>query len=129
MSLKPLFLCMLTAVSLSLTACGGGTSASQNISYKTEDIQALAKTVNAEDITMYSTPDCMYCNQAKGWLNQNNIKFTDCDMTTSQQCEQEFHQYQGDGTPLIVVRKNGKEHLMKDGFDSDELLMALKSQS
>ena len=48
---------------LLLTAC------TPTASYKTADIQALAQTVKPDDIIMYSTPDCMYCNQAKGWLN------------------------------------------------------------
>lgn len=112
------------AVSTVLSACGS-TSTSNNISYKTEDIQALAQTVKADEITMYSTPDCMYCNQAKDWLKENNFAFTDCDMTTSQQCEQQFHDFNGNGTPLIVINRHGKQHLMTEGFDSDELLTVL----
>lgn len=107
-------------------------SASQStaaVSYKTEDLKALASRTKAEDIIMYSTPDCTYCNQAKGWLNQTGFKFTDCDMTVSKQCEQQFHDYKGDGTPLLVVKVNGKEHLMKDGFDSDELIQILSGKS
>ena len=111
--------------SLALPACSDNAK-SAKVSYKTEDIQALASKVKAEDITMYSTPDCTYCNQAKGWLKQNNFAFTDCDMTTSQSCEQQFHDYHGDGTPLIVVRNHGDEHVMRDGFDSDELLSVLQ---
>lgn len=75
---------------------------------------------------MYSTLDCMYCNQAKGWLNQNHFPFTDCDMTASQQCQQQYNDYGGNGTPLIVINHHGKQHIMKDGFDSDELLITLQ---
>jgi glutaredoxin len=96
------------------------------LSYKTADIQALAQTVKANDIIMYSTPDCMYCNQAKGWLNQNHFAFTDCDMTASKQCQQQYNDYGGNGTPLIVINNHGKQHIMKDGFDSDELLITLQ---
>ena len=111
---------LLTLLSLTLVAC------TPTASYKTADIQALAQTVKAEDIIMYSTLDCMYCNQAKGWLNQNHFPFTDCDMTASQQCQQQYNDYGGNGTPLIVINHHGKQHIMKDGFDSDELLITLQ---
>lgn len=120
------FMAGLLGFSILIVACSSEKTGS--VSYKTEDIQSLAQTVKAEDITMYSTPDCMYCNEAKGWLKQNNFAFTDCDMTTSQSCEQQFHDYHGDGTPLIVVRNHGEEHVMREGFDTDELLLALNTE-
>jgi glutaredoxin len=54
---------------------------------------------------MYSTPDCMYCNQAKGWLNQNHFAFTDCDMTANQQCQQQYDDYGGNGTLRLFIEK------------------------
>lgn len=117
--MKSLFLCI---VALILCAC------SPTVSYKTEDIQALAQTVKEGDIIMYTTPDCTYCNQAKKWLSQNNFAFTNCDITTSKQCRQQYDNYGGNGVPLVAIQKHGKQHLMKDGFDSDELLIALQGK-
>lgn len=65
--IKYLFFILLTNFLLSCTP-------SPTVSYKTSDIQALAQTVKADDIIMYSTPDCIYCNQVKGWLNQSHLE-------------------------------------------------------
>ncbi len=118
---------LLLAMFLAVTACSDSTSTNK-VSYKTEDVQALAQTVKAKEIIMYGTPDCMYCNQAKGWLNQNNFPFTDCDMYASKRCEQAYYDYNGNGTPLIVIKRHGTEHVMRDGFDTDELLLALQAK-
>ena len=71
---------------------------------------------------MYSTTECVYCTHAKSWLQQNSFTFTECNMSTSRECEREFLSYGGDGTPYLVVR--GKH--MKNGFDSDQFLALLK---
>ncbi|MEQ1880581.1 MAG: glutaredoxin family protein [Burkholderiales bacterium] len=85
-------------------------------------ISALAATVKAGDVVMYSTTDCGYCTQAKGWLNQNGFAFTECNMSVDERCIQEFRNYGADGTPFLLVRG----YQMKNGFDSDEFLAALK---
>ncbi len=117
---------ILLTLLLSITACS---DSSNKISYKTEDIQALAQTVKTEEIVMYNAPDCMYCNQAKSWLKQNNFPFTDCDMYASKQCEQEYNEYNGNGIPFIVINRHGKQHFMRDGFDTDELILALQAKN
>jgi glutaredoxin len=94
---------------------GGATSAA--------DMQALAAGVKAGDVVMYSTTECVYCNQAKGWLGQNGFAFTDCNMSVSAQCKREYDGFHADGTPFLIVRG----HPMRDGFDSDEFIAALKS--
>jgi glutaredoxin len=86
------------------------------------ELSALAATVKSGDLVMYSTTECQYCTQAKGWLNQYGFAFTECNMSVSSQCEREFKSYGGNGTPYLVVR--GRH--MKDGFDSDEFLALLK---
>lgn len=86
-----------------------------------EQLQALAATVKAGEIVMYSTPECTYCGQAKSWLNQYGFVFADCNMRTEPRCEREFMAYGGTGTPYLIVRG----HHLKNGFDSDEFLAAL----
>lgn len=108
-------------ISLAMFAC------SSEISYKTEDVQALAQSVKAHEITLYGTADCIYCTQAKQWLNQNQFAFTDCDINNNAQCAAQFKHHQGYGTPLIVIQRHGKQHIMRNGFDSDEFLLALQS--
>ena len=88
----------------------------------TEQMRALAATVEAGEVVMYTTTECGYCAQAKGWLSQNGFAFTECNMSVSGRCESEFKGYGGNGTPYLVVRG----HHMKDGFDSDQFLALLK---
>jgi glutaredoxin len=89
-------------------------------------IQTLAASVKAEEVVMYSTTECPYCREAKGWLAQNGFTFTECNMSVERRCEAEFKAYGANGTPFLVIRRGGKERLMKDGFDSDEFLAALR---
>ena len=88
-----------------------------------EGLARLAATGKPGEVTMYSTTECGYCAQAKGWLHQYGFAFTECNMSVSAQCEHEFKNLGADGTPYLIVRG----HPMKDGFDSDEFV-ALLSQ-
>ncbi|WP_255989557.1 glutaredoxin family protein [Chitinolyticbacter albus] len=88
-------------------------------------IRALAATVRADQVVMYSTTECGYCTQAKSWLQQYGFDFTECNMSIDAQCVREFEQYGATGTPYLVIRRAGREHHMKDGFDSAEFLAAL----
>ena len=92
-----------------------------------DQLQTLAASIKAEEVVMYSTTECPYCREAKGWLAQNGFAFTECNMSVERRCEAEFKAYGGNGTPFLVIRRGGKEHHMKDGFDSDEFLAALRS--
>jgi hypothetical protein len=38
-----------------------------------KQIQILAASVKAEDVVMYSTTECPYYREAKGWLAQNGF--------------------------------------------------------
>ena len=96
---------------------GSGTSGDLD----SDQIGALAAGVRADEVAMYSTTECVYCAQAKGWLSQNGFAFTECNMSISPACVQDFSRYGGTGTPYLVVRG----HHMKDGFDSDQFLALL----
>ncbi|AZN37973.1 glutaredoxin family protein [Iodobacter ciconiae] len=87
-----------------------------------ENINQLASLVRPGEITMYSTTECIYCTKAKYWLNKNNFIFTECNMSIEQRCQQEFSAYGAMGTPFLIVRG----YQMKNGFDPDEFLRALK---
>ncbi len=102
----------------------GRDSASSDLT--TPQIQTLAASVKAEEVVMYSTTECPHCHVAKGWLAQNGFAFTECNMSVERRCEAEFKTYGADGTPFLVIRRGGKERHMKDGFDSDEFLAALR---
>ncbi len=90
-----------------------------------EQVQALAATVKADEVEMYTTTECPYCGQAKSWLQQNGFAFTECNMSITPRCIDEFKSYGANGTPFLIIRRNGKSHEMKDGFDTQEFLTAL----
>ncbi|WP_338847303.1 glutaredoxin family protein [Massilia sp. W12] len=92
-----------------------------------EQIQTLAASVKAHEVVMYGTQECGYCHQAKAWLNQNGFAFTECDLRKEKHCEAEYAAYGANGTPFLVIRRGDKEYLMKNGFDSDEFLRALRT--
>jgi glutaredoxin len=87
-----------------------------------EQMAVIAAAVEPGDIRIYTTSQCVHCHEAKSWLSANNFKFTECNMSTDSQCIDEFKSYKAFGTPFLVV----KGHEMHDGFDSDEMIAALK---
>jgi glutaredoxin len=72
----------------------------------TEPLSAVAARVKPGDVIMYSTSTCVYCIQAKNWMTQNNIPFSECDIEFRQRCADEFRENGGGGTPLFMVRGN-----------------------
>jgi glutaredoxin len=103
---------------------GGTGSASVVAELSPAALTALAATVKPDEVVMYSTTECVYCAQAKGWLSQNGFAFTECNMSVSRDCERQFMSYGATGTPFLLVRG----HQMKDGFDSDEFLAVLQRE-
>jgi glutaredoxin len=124
--MKPIVLTLLLAFAAyyGWTHRSGNNAATADLS--TAQIQTLAASVKAEEVVMYSTTECPHCHAAKGWLAQNGFAFTECNMSVERRCEAKFKAYGADGTPFLVIRRGGKEHHMKDGFDSDEFLEALR---
>ena len=44
------------------------------------------------DIKIYSTPTCGYCHQAKAFLDERGVKYTDYDVSRDQAAAQEMAQ-------------------------------------
>jgi glutaredoxin len=103
---------------VAFTRATGGSSNNDS----SKELRTLAAATKPGDIVMYSTTECAYCAEAKHWLNRNGFAFDECNMSVSAACESEFRSYGATGTPYLIVRG----HHMKDGFDSDELLAALR---
>jgi glutaredoxin len=89
-------------------------------------IRRLAAGVKASDVMMYTTTECPHCRIAKAWLSENGFAYTECNMSVEAACEANFRAYGADGTPFLVIRRGGKEHLMKNGFGSGEFLALFK---
>lgn len=86
------------------------------------EIATLASTVRSGDVLMYTTTQCPYCAQARSWLNQYGFTFSECDTEVREDCAREYQALGATGVPYLIV----KGHHMKDGFDSDEFIAALR---
>jgi glutaredoxin len=82
----------------------------------------LAASRQASDVLMYSAAWCPNCSAAKGWMGQYGFKYEECDIDKDSTCMSALRALdpQG-GVPYLIVRG---QH-MKDGFDSEQFLVAL----
>lgn len=56
------------------------------------------------NITIYSTPTCGYCHQAKKFLSERGVKYTEHDVSSNQAAADEMVRLTGQmGVPVIVV--------------------------
>ena len=70
-----------------------------------------------KEVTIYSTPTCHFCKAAKEFFTENNIKYTEIDVTSDQEKRQEMIEMTGQmGVPVIKI---DKEVLV--GFDEAKL--------
>jgi len=64
-------------------------------------------------VTIYSTPTCTFCKQAKDFFDENNIAYEDHNVAEDQEKRQEMIQKSGQmGVPVIFI---GDEMII--GFD------------
>lgn len=72
-------------------------------------------------VTVYSTPTCPYCKQAKAYMEENHVAFTDIDVSVDQEKAQEMIDKSGQmGVPVIDI--DGEIVI---GFDKKALKKAL----
>lgn len=70
-----------------------------------------------KNITIYSTPTCHFCHMAKEFLTQNNVAYTDIDVSADAEKRAEMIEKSGQmGVPVITV---GDELIV--GFDRNRL--------
>jgi glutaredoxin 3 len=73
-------------------------------------------------ISLYTTPSCTYCRKAKDWFRQNNIRFSEYDVSRDQRKADEMVRKSGQmGVPVIDV--NGRVIV---GFNQPEIERALR---
>lgn len=56
------------------------------------------------NVKVYSTPTCSYCKMVKQFLTENNVAFTEIDVSTSQSSAQEMISRSGQmGVPVVEI--------------------------
>lgn len=79
-------------------------------------------------VTVYSTPTCPYCHQAKDYFSKNGVEFKDVDVAADADAADEMVRKSGQmGVPVIVVPKDGGEEIIV-GFDKPRLAELLDIQ-
>lgn len=57
-----------------------------------------------KEVTIYSTPTCHFCHLAKDFFNENNIKYTEYDVSVDMEKRQEIIKRSGQmGVPVITI--------------------------
>ncbi|MFH1162215.1 MAG: glutaredoxin family protein [Candidatus Jorgensenbacteria bacterium] len=74
------------------------------------------------NVTIYSTPACVYCKMAKKFFDQHKVAYEERDVVTDMQAREEMIAKSGQlGVPVIVV---GDAVVV--GFDKGKLIELLK---
>ncbi len=74
-----------------------------------------------KQIVVYSTPTCHFCQMTKEFFKENNIEYTDYNVSEDTEKRQEMIDKSGQmGVPVIFV---GDEMFV--GFDKDKLSSAI----
>lgn len=77
--------------------------------------------MNQKNITIYSTPTCVYCRLAKEFFKQNNIVYKEYNVAEDDKARDEMFQKSNQmGVPVIDI--DGEIFV---GFDKDGLKVAL----
>ena len=75
----------------------------------------------ARNVTIYSTPTCHFCQMAKEFFKENNVEYTDYDVSTDMEKRKDMIEKSGQmGDPVIFV-----DDEMMVGFDKGKLSSAL----
>lgn len=70
-----------------------------------------------KNITIYTTPTCIYCKMVKGFLKENNIEYTEKNVAEDAAAREEMIRESGQmGVPVVDI--DGDRFV---GFDKDWL--------
>ena len=72
---------------------------------------------NTNNVVIYSTPACHYCNMAKEYFKENNVEYTEHDVAADADKRQAMIDLTGQmGVPVIQI---GQDIVI--GFDEDKV--------
>jgi glutaredoxin-like YruB-family protein len=74
-----------------------------------------------KNVTVYSTPTCPWCIRTKQFLKENNVPFTDFDVSSNSEKAEEMTQKSGQmGVPVLDI-----EGTIIVGFDKEKIKQSL----
>lgn len=73
------------------------------------------------NITLYSTPSCIYCKMAKAYFDEKGVKYTDKNVAADEAAREEMVKKSGQlGVPVIDV-----DGTLVIGFDKERLAVLI----
>jgi glutaredoxin 3 len=76
-------------------------------------------------VVVFSTPTCSFCNAAKRYFREKNIRFTDVDVSRDMSAARDMQRRTGQmGVPVILI--NNKPIV---GFDKSRIMKMLNLKS
>ena len=77
------------------------------------------------DVTIYTTPTCLWCAKTKEFLKINNVSYKEINVAEDQKTARDIVARSGQtGVPQIEI-KNGDESIIIVGYDKTALTKAL----
>lgn len=83
--------------------------------------QALRALVQPGDVLMLSSSSCVFCTQARGWLDAQRIPYRECFIESDAECAAQYRAQMAPGTPTFVLR--GQQRVV--GFDKERIRQLL----
>ncbi len=83
--------------------------------------QVLRERAKPGDILMISSEHCVYCTQARNWLNAQQVAYRECFIEQDADCMAQYRAHMAAGTPTFVLR--GQHRVL--GFDKERIAQLL----
>ena len=78
-------------------------------------------------VTIFSTPTCGFCKALKQFLDENQVQYTDLDVTTDETALKEMQEVSDGGlsVPVIVFNKGEADQEVQIGYEVDKVKASL----
>ena len=90
----------------------------KSVDVKINSADSVPIPVRPQKVEMYSTDDCVFCDQARKYFKRSGIPFVEYDIDKNKQAKRRFKALGGRGTPLIVMGDKKLHGFTKDRFDN-----------
>lgn len=71
-------------------------------------------------VTIYSSPTCTYCRQAKVFFRKHRVSFTDKDVSDPVIAQEMINVSKQMAVPVILIEEGGKQEMLV-GFQEEKL--------
>ncbi len=73
------------------------------------------------NITIYTTPTCVFCRQLKEYLTEKGIEYVEKNVSADTEAAKEMVELSNQmGVPVVVIEKDGSREVI-EGFDKKRL--------